>query len=59
MQPVLYGEMQGAQHAFEIFPSVRTARVIEGVERFLSTLWARRRQPAPAVEAELADAVTD
>ena len=58
-EPVLYGEMQGAQHAFEVFPSVRTARVIEGVERFLSTLWARRQAPTPAVEAELADALTD
>ncbi len=58
-EPVLYGEMQGAQHAFEIFPSVRTARVIEGVERFLSTLWARRQTATPAVEAELADALTD
>lgn len=33
--PVLYAEMQGAQHAFEIFPSYRAARVIEAVERFL------------------------
>ena len=37
--PVVYAEMKGAQHAFEIFPSYRTARVIEGVERFLTTLW--------------------
>jgi acetyl esterase/lipase len=33
--PVLYAEMQGAQHAFEIFPSYRSARVIESIERFL------------------------
>ena len=57
--PVLYAEMQGAQHAFDVFPSVRTARVVEGVERFLSTLWKRRHEAAPAVEAELADALTD
>ena len=48
-QPVLYAEMQGAQHAFEIFPSVRSAKVIEGVERFLTTLWDRRHQPAEAL----------
>ena len=52
-QPVAYAEMQGAQHAFEVFPSVRTARVIEGVERFLTTLWERRhgvraRPPRPS-----------
>lgn len=58
-EPVLYAEMQGAQHAFEVFPSVRTAKVIEGVERFLSTLWERRDTPAPAMEAELEDALTD
>jgi acetyl esterase/lipase len=56
--PVLYAEMAGAQHAFEVFPSFRTAKVIEGVERFLSTLWARRHAPAPAVEAELAETLT-
>ncbi len=58
-EPVLYAEMRGAQHAFEVFPSLRTARVIEGVERFLSTLWARRDAPAPAVEAQLEDALAD
>jgi acetyl esterase/lipase len=58
-QPVAYAEMRGAQHAFEIFPSVRAARVIEGVERFLTTLWERRHAPRPAAEAELADALTE
>ncbi len=58
-EPVLYAEMQGAQHAFEVFPSVRTARVIEGVERFLTTLWERRHAPEPEVEEELAEAVSD
>jgi len=57
-EPVLYAEMQGAQHAFEVFPSARTAKVIEGVERFLSTLWERRNAPTPALEAELADTLT-
>ena len=55
-QPVLYAEMQGAQHAFEIFPSVRSVRVIEGVERFLSTLWERRGQTGTLATA---DAVED
>jgi acetyl esterase/lipase len=61
-QPVLYAEMRGAQHAFEIFPSVRAARVIEGVERFLSTLWERRGRPgeaSAATEAQLEEAMTD
>lgn len=58
-QPVVYGEMQGAQHAFEIFPSFRAARVIEGVERFLTTVMARRQAPTEAVEDELEEALTD
>jgi acetyl esterase/lipase len=59
-EPVAYAEMQGAQHAFEIFPSMRAARVVEGVERFLSTMWKRRYEPStPKVEAELADALTE
>jgi acetyl esterase/lipase len=58
-QPVLYAEMKGAQHAFEVFPSPRTAKVIEGVERFLTTLWERRQQPAPASEPQLEDALTE
>ena len=61
-EPVAFGEMQGAQHAFDIFPSYRTARVVEGVERFLTTMWERRHQadePAAAVEDELAEALTE
>ena len=57
-QPVVYAEMQGAQHAFEVFPSVRAARVIEGVERFLSTLWERRQAPV-ATDASLEEALTE
>ena len=34
-EPVLYAELAGAQHAFDVFPSIRTVHVIEGVERFL------------------------
>lgn len=34
--PVLYAELAGAQHAFDIFASLRTAKVVESIERFLS-----------------------
>ena len=34
-QPVAYAELPGAQHAFDVFPSVRTAAVVRGVDRFL------------------------
>ena len=32
---VHYVELPGAEHAFDLLPSLRTARVVEGIERFL------------------------
>ncbi|MDX6583158.1 MAG: hypothetical protein QOI10_2342 [Solirubrobacterales bacterium] len=42
-QPVVYAELAGAEHAFDILPSVRTARVVETIERFLATIRAGER----------------
>jgi acetyl esterase/lipase len=39
--PVVYAEIPGAQHAFEILPSLRSMFVIHGVERFLAWVYAR------------------
>ena len=36
---VVYLEVPGAQHAFEIFPSVRTRHVVDGAARFLEDLY--------------------
>ncbi|MBD2893730.1 hypothetical protein amrb99_26520 [Actinomadura sp. RB99] len=53
--PVVYAEMKGGQHAFDVFPSYRTARVVEGVERYLTGLHRQYRQGAgPAVPGEIA-----
>jgi acetyl esterase/lipase len=38
--PVVYAEIPGAQHAFEIFPSLRSLAVIHGVERFLGSIYS-------------------
>ena len=46
--PVLYAELAGAEHAFDLGPSVRTARVVEAIERFLATVRADRPAAAPA-----------
>jgi acetyl esterase/lipase len=46
--PVLYAELAGAEHAFDILPSVPTARVVEAIERFLATVRAGHRAVAPA-----------
>jgi acetyl esterase/lipase len=40
--PVVYAEVPGAQHAFDIFPSFRSAGVLRGVARFLEWCHARR-----------------
>jgi acetyl esterase/lipase len=36
--PVVYAELPGAQHAFEIFPSVRANAAAHAVERFLAVV---------------------
>jgi len=43
--PVVYAEIPGAQHAFEIFPSLRTTFVIHGVERFLAYVYSQYLRP--------------
>jgi acetyl esterase/lipase len=39
-QPVAYAELPGAQHAFEVFTSIRTVHVINAVERFVAFLYS-------------------
>jgi len=50
--PVMYTELRGAQHAFDIFASPRTARMLDGVLRFLTAMREREKAAiaAPAVE---------
>ena len=47
-QPVVYAELAGAEHAFDVLPSLRTARVVETIERFLATIKAGASDAAPA-----------
>ncbi len=39
-QPVVYAEIAGAQHAFDMFPSLRSEHVKHGVEKFLAWAYA-------------------
>ncbi len=55
-QPVLYAELRGSQHAFDVFPSVRTSHAIEAVERFLRAV---RDGELPADEGRAEDEVAD
>jgi acetyl esterase/lipase len=40
--PVVYGELPGAQHAFEIFRSVRTAHLVVAATQFLAVVYGAR-----------------
>jgi acetyl esterase/lipase len=58
--PVLYLELEGAQHAFELFPSIRANLVLRSVHRFLDKLYREHlagRDAAEVDEAVLVDAV--
>jgi acetyl esterase/lipase len=41
---VVYAELPGAQHAFDVFPSIRSAHVVRAAERFLDYVWSARPQ---------------
>lgn len=38
-QAVVYAELPGTQHAFDVFPSIRSAHVVRAVDRFLHWHW--------------------
>ncbi|HEY3771867.1 MAG TPA: alpha/beta hydrolase [Solirubrobacteraceae bacterium] len=48
MNPVVYAQLPGAQHSFDLLHSVRFEYVIEGIERFTS--WVRHRHDPPDAE---------
>jgi hypothetical protein len=41
---VVYAELPGGQHTFDLFHSIRSETVIGGIEAF--TTWVRSRSPA-------------
>ena len=57
--PVLYAEMHGGQHAFDLVPSFRTAPVIEAIERFLHTVRSRGEALGEGAEREYEHALAD
>ncbi len=63
-QPVVYAELPGAQHAFEVFDSRRTLAAVGAVHRFLAAVRAREDHDAqtgaagPEVAADTQDTVT-
>ncbi|WP_205472461.1 alpha/beta hydrolase [Nocardioides sp. SYSU D00038] len=48
---VVYAELPGAQHAFDVFPSIRSQHVVRAIDRYLHWHWngyRRERTPPPA-----------
>lgn len=46
---VVYAELPGAQHAFDVFPSIRSAHVVRAIDRYLHWHWNTwRRERAAA-----------
>ena len=50
--PVMYAELRGAQHAFDVFASPRTARMLDGTLRFLSAIRDGAKSAVAHREAE-------
>ncbi len=50
--PVRYAELRGAQHAFDIFASPRTARMVDGTLRFLNAMRARAKLASDSAQSE-------
>ncbi|QSR26285.1 alpha/beta hydrolase [Nocardioides aromaticivorans] len=40
---VVYAELPGAQHAFDVFPSIRSQHLVRATDRFLTWHWLRHR----------------
>lgn len=38
-RPVVYAELPGAQHAFDVFPSIRSSHVVRAIDRYLHWHW--------------------
>ena len=41
---VVYAELPGAQHAFDIFPSIRSAHIVRAIDRYLHWHWNQYRR---------------
>jgi len=47
-EPVVYAELPGAQHAFDVFASPRSLFAVDAVERFLAVVHERHRRSVDA-----------
>jgi acetyl esterase/lipase len=47
---VVYAELPGTQHAFDVFPSIRSAHVVRAIDRYLHWHWNGWRRERAAAE---------
>ena len=47
---VVYAELPGAQHAFDVFPSIRSAHVVRAIDRYLHWHWNGYRREREAAQ---------
>jgi len=47
---VVYAELPGAQHAFDIFPSIRSAHIVRAIDRYLHWHWNQYRRTRVPVD---------
>lgn len=52
-QTVVYAELPGAQHAFDIFPSIRSAHVVRAIDRYLHWHWRRWQTARGAADPDV------
>jgi dipeptidyl aminopeptidase/acylaminoacyl peptidase len=48
---VVYAELPGAQHAFDVFPSIRSAHIVRVIDRYVHwhwNTWRRERADSPS-----------
>ena len=51
---VVYAELPGAQHAFDVLPSIRSAHIVRAIDRYLHWHWNQyRREQASQVPAQM------
>jgi acetyl esterase/lipase len=55
--PVVYLELKGAQHAFEVFPSIRANAVVAAVDQFLAMLHDQYLESGDAADVDEAELV--
>ena len=49
---VVYAELPGAQHAFDILPSIRSAHIVRAIDRYLNWHWNQYRRAHRAESAQ-------